>query len=377
MTARVPARLVAGGVLGAALVLAAAGQAGAVDLTDPTVTTEDGMQVMRLLGHETQGKFIPKGGEPTDHPTGEPRPGDGFSFLEELHQDKALVGTDTGLCTILPGAAHVARCEVTVTFPKGTMTVVGEGAEEQKESTYKLTGGTGAYAGVSGIVKATELSDTDSRLTFLFKTPAEAGPAKAGAPVAEPKITAVGSKQVIHLIAEQTDTKYIPKGGKPTADFPDEKSGGPKPGDAFAFTEDLKQDGVRVGTDKGGCTFSAPKDPLHCAVTLSFPAGDIGVEGEVVDGQANTLKLTSGTGAYAGIAGSVTVVDIDDDHTDLTLAFGTDAAQVAVVPVGGAATGGGSAAEASGRGLVGLGAFAAAAGAGLLGFGRRTGRRAG
>jgi hypothetical protein len=375
-----PARLLAGGALAAALVLAAGAQAGAADRADPTVKTKDGMRTLHVLGHETVSKFIPKGGVPTDKfPTDHPNPGDGFSFLEELRQDGALVGTDTGLCTVLEGAAHAARCEVTVTFPKGTMTVVGEGTDGQKESTYKLTGGTGAYEGVTGVVHVKDLSDTDSDITFVFQKAATETAASAfESAVAQPSVTTDGSTKVLHMVAAQTDTKFVPKGGEPSTNFPDRNGSGPKPGDAFAFTEDLTQDGTKVGTDKGGCTFAEPAAPLHCAVTLKLAKGGIDVEGDVVEGQANTLKLIGGTGAYEGIVGTVKVKDMDNDHTDLTLRYTTPGGgtQVSVVPAGGAATGGGSTADGVGRGLVGLGVLGAAVGAGLLGFGRRVGHRA-
>jgi hypothetical protein len=374
-------RLFAGIVVAACLVPAAATGAGAADLTDPTVTTEDGMQVMHLLGHQTDGRLIPKGGAPTPVPSMEPRPGDAFSFTEELRQNGTLVGTDTGLCTILPGDRKAARCEVEVTFPKGTVTVAGEGTEAQKETTYKVTGGTGAYAGASGVVLAKELSETDSDLTFRFTT----GGGSGGGPT----ITTDGAQRVLHLVAESAEAQFIPKGGEPTSEFPDGSGKRPKAGDAFAFTENLKQDGTKVGDDKGRCTFAGPDDPLHCLVTLTFPQGDIVAEGEFVDGRTNTIALTRGTGAFVGIVGTVAVKDIDDDHTDLRLRFTTGSSvgstgaspgtgggsQVAVVPAGGAATGGGSTADGANRGLIGVGVVAGAAGAALFGFGRRIGRR--
>jgi hypothetical protein len=210
--------------------------------------------------------------------------------------------------------------------------------------------------------------------------------AQAGAAdVTDPTVTSQDGMQVMHLLAESSGAMFIPKGGEPSHHFPDGSGKGPNPGDAFSFTENLKQDGAKVGSDKGGCTFAAPTDPLHCIVTLTFPRGTIGVEGDVADGKPNTLKLTGGTGAYAGIAGTALVKDIDDDHTDLTLRYttgGGGATQVAAVPVGGAGTGGGSTAQGGVGALVGLGAVVAAAGAGLIGsglsgFGRRTGRREG
>lgn len=197
--------------------------------------------------------------------------------------------------------------------------------------------------------------------------------------LADPKVTTDGGKQVIQTRTASTGStgsKFVPKGGEPVDDFPE---GEPKAGDGFLFTEDLRQDGVRVGTDSGRCTFSGDKGtPLICEVTVTFPKGTIGVKGEIHEGEPEILQLVSGTGAYSGIKGTVTVVDVNDDVSDLTFRFVTragDGTQVDLVPSGGAATGGGLAGDGTTTGLLGLGAAAVAAGAGLLGFGRRAGRR--
>ncbi len=177
-----------------------------------------------------------------------------------------------------------------------------------------------------------------------------AGPV-AAAHLPEPTTEIEGGQVVMVLDETETSTRFIPEGGEPTEEFPEEQ---PAVGDAFAFTDDLHQDGVLVGSDEGRCTVQ-PGNAIVCAATFTLARGSITASGPVDEGEdenaPSTIPITSGTGDYAGIRGTLTIVDLTDeaDPTDTrsTLTFRyllpAQATQVSAVPVGAAATGGGAA----------------------------------
>lgn len=203
--------------------------------------------------------------------------------------------------------------------------------------------------------------------------------ATAASALAEPETDIVNGQVVMVLDDTETSSHFVPKGGEPTEEFPE---GEPVVGDAFAFTDDLRQHGELVGTDEGKCTV-LPADAIECGATLTFAGGTVSASGPVAEGEdenaPSTIPITGGTGAYTGIKGTVTVLDATDaeDPTDtlstITLRFvlPAEATQVGAVPAGGAGTGGGITGDGMPVALFAIGAAALVTGAGIAGLGRR------
>jgi hypothetical protein len=211
---------------------------------------------------------------------------------------------------------------------------------------------------------------------------------------AAPTVTKDGSTYTLKVLETDTGSgaTYTPKGGEPTKEQP---KGEPGVGDAFGFAAALTQGATKVGTDAGTCTFlkfdaAAQSATSHCRVTLTFADGTITVDDTVdFSDSANIFKIAiaSGTGAYEGAKGAVTVNDLPDDSgdqataakpdlTELTAVYTLDGSQVSEVPTGGAATGGGLAPGSSDTAmLIGLGGVVALLGFGALAGGRTLARR--
>lgn len=201
----------------------------------------------------------------------------------------------------------------------------------------------------------------------------------AAADLAEPETTTENGRTVLAVHADETSFTFLPQGEAATTEEPERP---PTPGDGFGFTEDLLQDGVRVGSTKVRCTFTSVTETSgsqECDATLTFSDGTIRVLDDVewsedTEGQPDVLALAGGTGAYAGAKGTLTVTNqTDDGNSDLRLSFTTGSGQVEQTPAGGAETGGG-AGDAAPVALFALGAAALGLGAGIAGLGRRVRR---
>jgi hypothetical protein len=109
---------------------------------------------------------------------GDPGPsiGDRFVFSDDVFKDDEKVGTDGGECVIVlfkPGPdpqgqpeAATAQCVVTLSLPKGQITVQGlvDFTELPGPFTVAITGGTGAFRTAHGEVEVTEESAEVDRL---------------------------------------------------------------------------------------------------------------------------------------------------------------------------------------------------------------------
>lgn len=107
--------------------------------------------------------------------------------------------------------------------------------------------------------------------------------------------------------------------------------------------------------------------------------GTLHVAGRIAENAQgpDSFTLVSGTGAYAGVAGQASVVELDDTHSTITLRYTVAAlTQVSSVPVGGASAGGGP----SGGGtdsalLIGVGIAAVVGSIGLFAAAHAAARR--
>jgi hypothetical protein len=128
-----------------------------------------------------------------------------------------------------------------------------------------------------------------------------AGVTAAGA-ASDPKD---GSGQVIRF-----DTKQIHQG------LIDNGMSGFSEDDQIVFSNDLEQDGKKVGEDGGTCTVTriaaSGATTLHCLGTNSLPGGQISVEGFAAPGEPFELAVTGGTGRYSKARGQVFGVNTSD-----------------------------------------------------------------
>ena len=101
-----------------------------------------------------------------------PSRGDVFSFTERLMQDGERVGKDFGRCEVVRATerAFTMHCMVTLLFKgKGQLTVQGavlfkRGMTNDPE--LAITGGTGDYAGASGVMYLIDRRNEPSRFRF-------------------------------------------------------------------------------------------------------------------------------------------------------------------------------------------------------------------
>ena len=107
----------------------------------------------------------------------------------------------------------------------------------------------------------------------------------------------------------------------------------PEVGDTFSFESNLRQDGKRVGTDDGDCKvrriLGDEDDPdgmvVRCVVWLRFfNTGSIKVVGKVnvdfsEDNATFSLPVRDGTGKFRDAEGTLTVKDVSENKSRLTL----------------------------------------------------------
>jgi hypothetical protein len=106
-------------------------------------------------------------------------------------------------------------------------------------------------------------------------------------------------------------------------------------GDSSVFSDDVYENGEKVGTSGGECTVAriepegatettAESVTVQCVVTLSLPDGQIAVQGLVTFTNAPaqapfTVAITGGTGAYRTAHGEVKVRELNPDEDELTV----------------------------------------------------------
>jgi hypothetical protein len=79
--------------------------------------------------------------------------------------------------------------------------------------------------------------------------------------------------------------------------------------DVVVFSNDLYQDGTKIGEDGGTCTVVRVTESgsalMHCLGTNSLPDGQIAVQGLAAPGEPFELAITGGTGRYRSARGQV------------------------------------------------------------------------
>jgi hypothetical protein len=118
-------------------------------------------------------------------------------------------------------------------------------------------------------------------------------------------------------------------------DYDDDYSGVPEEGDTFQFTSNLRQDGDRVGKDRGECEFTRiigdDDDPtavvVRCVIRFQFfergtmrAAGKVRIDYDDLQDSDFDVKLPirSGTGDYDDAEGTVRNEQLSDTKSRLT-----------------------------------------------------------
>ncbi|MGQ0630632.1 MAG: allene oxide cyclase barrel-like domain-containing protein [Sporichthyaceae bacterium] len=287
----------------------------------PTITVEDGLQILEFaaVSAEDSFRFVPYG----EHPDAEfpedtdPSPGDSFTFGQELVQGDVVVGTDHVTCTSA-GADQDNVCSVTMDFADGTISAIGvdRGGDDGVPFPLDIVDGTGTYDGASGTLTVDPSASEEPDLFRLAFT------APAFDPL--PFVETVDGVSSLDLYADLISETYTPVGGEPGPE-PTRKDFAPAIGDTFTFVDDLHQDGLVVGTDAGLCTITDDEGKASCTATFTFPNGTITVDGpaEFTSDDAFSIPITSGTGAFAGIDGTMygTTAPKEKDDTILRLVY--------------------------------------------------------
>lgn len=127
----------------------------------PDVVVDDNLTTLVVIEHATSDTLIDLGEEGASI-------GDMIAFANDVYDETNTdqIGTDQGSCVLtVPGEAY--ECAWTLTLEEGQIMVQGP-FFENSDSTLAITGGTGAFLGVSGQLTVRPLSDTELEFTYEF-----------------------------------------------------------------------------------------------------------------------------------------------------------------------------------------------------------------
>ena len=135
-----------------------------------------------------------------------------------------------------------------------------------------------------------------------------------GSTAAEPP--AVGRDGTHHRVIQLTGVSVI-------AETIDLGNPGLSVGDIIVISDDLFQDGEKVGVHGGTCTVVRIEALLlHCVVTFTLPDGHITAQGLVTPDLAEEqVAVTGGTGAYTTAQGELTVLEEGEGQSRYTFAL--------------------------------------------------------
>ena len=139
--------------IGLAAGAAALATAGALTATG---AAQAGPTTMHLVAKEQpRASYFPKG---------RPRLGARAGFGDKISGDDT--GFARGACTVTDKGM---LCTIQVQLSKGTLSVQGLAPERSRHTPFAITGGTGAYDGARGTVRATDVNATTSDLAITLK----------------------------------------------------------------------------------------------------------------------------------------------------------------------------------------------------------------
>lgn len=129
--------------------------------------------------------------------------------------------------------------------------------------------------------------------------------------------TSSATVQHLVFIDYEDQSTYVDNGKK-----------GPTIGDAFVFSDRTTQAGKRVGFAGGQCTIvriTKTNASTQCDVSVSLPAGQLTFQGLQTFPLSNQPSLPShfaingGTGAYRTARGQITVTDLSDTSSRISV----------------------------------------------------------
>ena len=147
---------------------------------------------------------------------------------------------------------------------------------------------------------------TRTRLGIALALALAAGTVTAAGTTSAPE----DAGRVIHFTTKQVHQTLIDNG---TAGFGVD--------DVVIFSNDLYQDGTKIGEDGGTCTVvrAAAGITMHCLGTNTLPDGQIAVQGLAAPGEPFELAITGGTGRYRGVRGQVFGRNTSSTEMDIKL----------------------------------------------------------
>ena len=87
-------------------------------------------------------------------------------------------------------------------------------------------------------------------------------------------------------------------------------------GSVITLTDDLFQNGKKVGTDVVACVVTGPGNVQQCYATDTLPKGEISSMGPSDPAQTRfTVGITGGTGAYRDARGTIDINIIDQTNS--------------------------------------------------------------
>ncbi len=142
---------------------------------------------------------------------------------------------------------------------------------------------------------------------------AHAAPAPAATTSAT--ATAAAGPRTFALVEHDTAVVYTPKGGRPSPGGP---TASPAPGDRLDVTADFLRDGTKAGTGHYTNDFRAG-NMIEFDGVISLSDGQLVGHGLVPFSEPTVVPVVSGTGAYAGLTGTITAAGTGAGEAKLTV----------------------------------------------------------
>lgn len=214
-------------------------------------------------------------------------PGDKLIVNDIFSTASGAMGQLVGECTFLPGVQRDSFfCSISFELPGGNINAMG-----QYESMV-ITGGSGCYSGLAGIISGTTTRDGAAYQVQLEDVDD-----------VEASVCSVASTRFANNLIESGSDVYIDA----------DKSGRVSPGDAFLFDlhpiESTNNDSSALanGNAAGVCTILGKSNHSFCTITFTFEEGTIATAGYFED-----MVIIGGTGCYSGMKGMFYGADLSN-----------------------------------------------------------------
>lgn len=212
-------------------------------------------------------------------------PGDVYIFdNNEVATPGGLVGLVSGECTVLPGPNADTFCTISFEFPEGTITIQGPFFRSMS-----ITGATGCFTGITGLVEGADVSSdfsVEDFLSYLFT------------------VDGIDDED-LGCRSDIFDYPWFETGEDQYIDY--DRDNMVSPGDMFVF--DYHRVFVSaIGANAlaaGRCIVieeAQTNNNSFCSILFAFPNGEL-----VIQGFFDELTIIGGSGCFTGTQGKVQV----------------------------------------------------------------------